>query len=211
MNEGLHLGDCGEGMRDIPDGAVDLILTDPPYTRDLYREAFGILAREAPRVLKPSGFLVTYSAHYFLPEVMNLLGTDLLFYWLLIQQNRAPRPRAWNRNLTITYKPILVYQRPPEKKQAYFGTDTLPRAHMEKRYHRWQQAIKEALYLVKLFTTGGEDLVLDPFAGSGTSLLAAKLLGRRWVGFERDPVAHGVAMERLTQTALGGWAGEVEG
>ena len=39
--------------------------------------------------------------------------------------------------------------------------------------------------------------VLDPFAGSGSTLLAAKMLGRKWLGVEMDAKYHAVASERL--------------
>ena len=41
------------------------------------------------------------------------------------------------------------------------------------------------------------DLVLDPFYGSGTTLLAAENLGRRWIGLDSSPVALAVASDRL--------------
>jgi site-specific DNA-methyltransferase (adenine-specific) len=49
------------------------------------------------------------------------------------------------------------------------------------------------------FTSPGE-VVLDPFAGSGTTLVAAKQLGRRALGFERDPTFHRSASSRLART-----------
>lgn len=42
-----------------------------------------------------------------------------------------------------------------------------------------------------------DDLILDPFAGSGTTGVAAIRLGRRFIGWERDPKYHAVAMKRL--------------
>ncbi len=51
--------------------------------------------------------------------------------------------------------------------------------------------------LVKLFTDPG-DLILDPFAGSGTTGVAAIRLGRRFIGWERDPKYHAIAVKRLT-------------
>ena len=50
--------------------------------------------------------------------------------------------------------------------------------------------------LVRDFTDPGE-LICDPFAGSGTTGVACKRLGRRFVGWERDPKFHAAAVKRL--------------
>ena len=42
------------------------------------------------------------------------------------------------------------------------------------------------------------DLVLDPFAGSGTTGVAAARLGRRWLLVDRNPVAVEIARGRLS-------------
>ncbi|MBK9446156.1 MAG: site-specific DNA-methyltransferase [Betaproteobacteria bacterium] len=52
--------------------------------------------------------------------------------------------------------------------------------------------------LVRDFTDPGE-LVCDPFAGSGTTGVACIRLGRRFVGWERDPKYHAIAVKRLSQ------------
>ena len=54
-------------------------------------------------------------------------------------------------------------------------------------------------WLVRLVTPPG-GLVLDPFAGSGTTLVAAKRLGRRAIGWERDPTFHAAALKRIEGT-----------
>ncbi len=41
------------------------------------------------------------------------------------------------------------------------------------------------------------DLILDPFAGSGTTAIAALMLGRRFVGWERDDNYHAIATRRI--------------
>lgn len=48
-------------------------------------------------------------------------------------------------------------------------------------------------------TTDPGDLVLDPFCGSGTTLVAAARLGRRWVGIDKSEVAYRIASERLSK------------
>ena len=45
--------------------------------------------------------------------------------------------------------------------------------------------------------TDEEDIVFDPFAGSGTTCLAAKKLNRRYLGMELNPTYHADALERL--------------
>jgi site-specific DNA-methyltransferase (adenine-specific) len=50
--------------------------------------------------------------------------------------------------------------------------------------------------LIRDFTDPG-DTILDPFAGSGTTGVAAIRLGRNFIGWERDPKYHAIAMKRL--------------
>jgi DNA modification methylase len=51
-------------------------------------------------------------------------------------------------------------------------------------------------YFVRLVTPIG-GVVMDPFAGSGTTGLAALVEGCKFVGFEQDPQYHTIAVERL--------------
>jgi hypothetical protein len=66
------------------------------------------------------------------------------------------------------------------------------------RCHPTQKPLDLMLALVRDFTDPGE-IVCDPFAGSGTTGVACIRLGRRFVGWERDPKYHAVAVKRLTQ------------
>jgi DNA modification methylase len=54
-------------------------------------------------------------------------------------------------------------------------------------------------YLITLGSRPG-DTVLDPFLGSGTTAMAAKSLGRRYIGIERERAYVGIARARVAAT-----------
>jgi DNA modification methylase len=67
--------------------------------------------------------------------------------------------------------------------------------------HPAPMPVEVARRCIRLSTWPGE-VVFDPFAGSGTTLLAARQLGRRAIGVERSARYCDLAVARLAQTAL---------
>jgi len=55
----------------------------------------------------------------------------------------------------------------------------------------------ELLYRIIISTSNPDDIVLDPFSGSGTTAAVAKRLGRKYIAFEREPFYVKIANERL--------------
>jgi site-specific DNA-methyltransferase (adenine-specific) len=197
----IYCMDCADGLSALPDGSVDLLFTDPPYLAAMYDKAYSVLAEQAPRVLRPGGWLITYAPQYHLPEIMQILGSSLQYWWTVAQLNQAnANAVVYARHVMVMWKPILVYANPPTEQPPKAFCDMVS-GKRQKRYHAWEQSIHEALHLLCRFTRPG-DLVVDPFAGSGTIPLAAKLLGLRYMGFEIDPDTHRIATERMQQTPL---------
>lgn len=69
---------------------------------------------------------------------------------------------------------------------------------LKKRYHPTQKPVPLCEWLIKTYTKPGQ-LVLDPFMGSGSTLVAALGLGRLCVGIEKDPEIYKTACDRLLQ------------
>jgi DNA modification methylase len=67
--------------------------------------------------------------------------------------------------------------------------------------HPCPKAVPEMSFLVDALTTPGQT-VLDPFCGTGTTLIAAGLLGRRYLGCDISETYCKVAMKRLTNLNL---------
>ncbi len=193
--------DCRDGLRDIADESIDIIFTDPPYLADLYETAYTTIAEQAPRILRPGGWLLTYAPQYHLPHIMRILGESLDYYWMVAQLNQSNANSViYARFVMAMWKPILIYARPPIEHPPRAFCD-LVSGKRQKRYHAWEQSIHEALHLLCRFANP-DDTILDPYMGSGTIPLAAKLLGLNYIGFEVDPGTFQIASNRMQQTPL---------
>jgi DNA modification methylase len=89
-------------------------------------------------------------------------------------------------NIKMTY-PFLQVPKPAKSEKEY-GTST-------KVSHPTIKPVKLMSYIITLFTREG-DFVLDPFLGSGTTGIASKLMGRSFVGIEREQEYMDIAQER---------------
>ncbi len=65
--------------------------------------------------------------------------------------------------------------------------------------HPCSKPVEEMLWMVEALTTPGQ-IVLDPFCGIGTTLIAAEQLGRRWIGCDLSRTYGRVALTRVRKT-----------
>lgn len=181
----MHIlyGDFREKGNAIPDNSINLILTDPPYGGDWLKlwEALGNLAK---RVLVPSGYLVAYSGQLYFPQVIADLSKYLTYYWTLALKLKS-RNLVNTRNIYNLWKPILIFQKPPLTTPQSYLCDFIDGLGAEKNNHKWQQEESEIYHLISYFCAEN-GTVLDPMAGSGTTLVAAKKLHRQYIGIEID-------------------------
>jgi DNA modification methylase len=91
---------------------------------------------------------------------------------------------------------LLAKGKPPLPKQPL--ADVIDMPYSGNKLHPTQKPVTALAPLVRSFTLPGE-LVLDPFAGSGSSCAAALLTGRRYIGIELDAAYHQIANQRLTR------------
>lgn len=200
------LGDCLDVLPSLPAESADLVLTDPPYLVN-YRDRSGrsIANDDAGDWLAPA-----------FGEIFRVLKRDafcISFYgWNRVDQFFAAwkaagfRPvghvvfakRYSSKSTFLAYRHesafLLAKGRPA--KPAKPIPDVLPWQYSGNTLHPTQKPISSLLPLIESFSQPG-DLVLDPFAGSGSTCAAAQQLGRRYVGIELDPGFHATASRRL--------------
>jgi 16S rRNA G966 N2-methylase RsmD len=192
----FRLGDFEEVFADIPDGSVDCIITDPPYPFE-FIEVWSKLSRVAKRVLKPNGFCIAYSGQMNLPEVIKRMSENLTYYWTFSLIHTGSRQLINGRSLFCGWKPILVFQNGFSKIEKPFD-DFIMGTGMEKTHHKWQQAEMELKHLIDNFTNEG-DVIMEPFAGGGTTILAALKSNRNIIAAEIDETSYNVSKQRISE------------
>lgn len=121
----LHQGDCLEIMKDIADGSVDCIITDPPYgtTQNKWDSVIDLelMWQEVWRVLKPNGACVLFSAQ---PFTSVLISSQLKYYkyeWVWVKNlktgnlNARRMPMGGHETVQVFYKKPPTYN--PQKRQ----------------------------------------------------------------------------------------------
>jgi ParB-like chromosome segregation protein Spo0J/DNA modification methylase len=186
----FRLGDFEEVFKDIPDGSIDCIITDPPYPYE-FIEVWSKLSRVAKRVLKPNGYCIAYSGQMYLPEVMQRMSENLDYYWTFAVYHEGQTQIVNGINLMCRWKPVLIFQNGKKKIENTFQ-DYFISEQREKNGHDWQQSKSGVGYLIEMFTKEG-DTILEPFAGSGTTIIAARDKKRNVIASEIDEKTYNIA------------------
>ncbi len=161
--------------------SVNAIITDPPYTKE-FVPLWSPFAEFASKVLVPGGYLIAYSWVTCLPQIYNILSEHLEYFWTLSLIYKTPYinypTKTFNR-----FNVILVYYKPPLSLPEEYFNDVIFGPGKEKDFHNWQKPESELYGIIDKFTKPN-DLILDPFAGSGSTLSACLKKQRRVIGIE---------------------------
>ena len=190
-------GDFRDVCKNIPDESVDAVICDPPYLKKSLPlwEPFGEVSK---RVLKPGGYLITYTGVMFLKETMDALSKNLTYFWEIAVLHTLA-PKAYLANAANWHKDILLFYKPPYRKPCRTFQDVIKSPAPEKSLHPWQQPENELRELVDILTNPG-DLVLDPFCGSGTLPCLCQKMKRRCIAIDIDPKCVLVTKGRLVKS-----------
>ena len=173
----------------VQDASVDLVFTDPPYGA-YWLHHWARLGALCASKLRPGGNLLAYAPKLSLGPVSQLLSPFLQPVSILDIGEAPSSQRLGTLNLVSSHRPVLWYARPPVTPLKELTPDFVQSPGAEKQFHIWQQSLGPVLEWIAAFTRPN-DLVVDPFVGSGTTAIACLKLGRRFRGCEIDwSVAH---------------------
>lgn len=221
----LYRGDCLDLLPEI--GEVDHVITDPPYETEAHTKARRGIAEayEIDFAAMSEATRAAVSAHFARASrgwILVFCQIEAVGTW---RESLAEAGAKWMRGQTW-YKPDGTPQFTGDRPAQ--GTEHIATAWAGKGRSRWNGGGRRGFYehgvnhggraraeahptekplslmreLVRLFTDPGE-LILDPFAGSGTTGLAARMEGRRAILVEREERYCEVAARRLERMPRG--------
>ena len=190
-------GDFREACKNIKDESVDAVICDPPYLKK-FLHLWEPLGEVSKRVLKPGGYLITYTGVMFLKETMDALSKNLTYFWEIAVLHTLA-PMAYSANAANWHKDVLLFYKPPYRKPCRPFQDVIKSPAPEKNLHPWQQPENDLRELVDILTNPG-DLVLDPFCGSGTIAFLCQKMERRCIAIDIDPKCVLVTKGRLVKS-----------
>ncbi len=250
----IYPGDCLDLLHTIPDEAIQLVVTSPPYNigkeyekrlkLENYVEQQALVIRECVRVLSPQGSICWQVGNYV--EQGAIVPLDTILYPVFREVGLKMRNRIiWHfehglhctnrfsgryetiiwftktNDYTFNLDPVRVPQKYPGKKYfkgpnvgQYSGNPlgknpgdvwVVPNVksnHVEKTGHPCQFPV-ELIERLVVSMTNDDDWVLDPFLGTGTTVIAAIMHGRRGIGAETVPKYVELAQDRIGKAMAG--------
>jgi site-specific DNA-methyltransferase (adenine-specific) len=207
----ISQGDCISLLAQMPAESADFALTDPPYlvrymSRDgrtvpnddndrWLRPAFAGLFRVLRRNCYAVSFYGWNHADRFL-NAYRAAGFSVIGHLVF-----AKRYASSTGFLRYQHEQAYLLAKGSPLKPAHPISDVIEWTYTGNKLHPTQKPIPALLQLVETFSLPGQ-VVIDPFCGSGSSLLAAKLLGRQFIGFDLDARYAAIASRRLRSDQL---------
>lgn len=211
----LYCDDCRDVMRSFPAGSIDSVITDPPYGERTHKghDATASMGRDgADRKILGYEFLSASDA--------RVLGHDFSAIrrkWACVMTSHDLIPE-WEKGLEgYTFAPLPIVMEGMTVRLCGDGPSSWSVWMMVNRATGHKDGTKPGAYvgvpersnsvrgakplwlmtrIVSDYSAPG-DIILDPFAGSGTTGVAALRMGRRFVGVELNPEYCEIAARRL--------------
>lgn len=229
--------DCLEGMKQIENESVNLIISDPPYkttARGHAGNSGGMLQKEINKkgnVFKHNSILPRDYARYLFNRLKDgghcYIMTNHVNLIEMLNEFKSVgfhfiKSLIWDKGNKIMgqyymsqFEYILFFRKGIGVKINNCGTSDLISIPNNKtkidgnNIHDTEKPIELMKILINNSSKEG-DLVLDPFMGSGTTAIASLQINRRFIGFEIDEEYHSISEKRLELTSNNKQKGKVE-
>lgn len=220
MSIKLMQGDCLDLMQNIPDGSVDMVLCDPPYGIDFQSCRIKDKDRRKPkikndkrpfiefiplvkRILKPTGCVMIFTRWDVQQDFIDAMKeAKLAPNSCVIWDKRIHGMGDLRRAFGSRYESILFHAEHDFRFQGKRPTDIIAcsRVAASKLIHPNEKPVDLLQGLIRICCPVG-GVILDCFAGSGSTGVAAVNTGRSFIGIELDEKYYDIATKRIAEAA----------
>jgi DNA modification methylase len=203
--------DCTKALPMLHDKAINFVLTDPPYiTRYRSRDGRTILNddnaawlnpafAEIYRVLADDSFAVTF---YGWPQADKFMDAYRKAGFRVVGHLMFPKTYASStRFVKYQHESAHLLAKGNPKAPLTPISDVIAWSYSGNKLHPTQKPVSALTPLIEAFSQPGQ-VILDPFAGSGSTLVAARTLRRDYIGIELDAEYHAIARRRLSESDM---------
>jgi tRNA1(Val) A37 N6-methylase TrmN6 len=197
--ENIIHGDALEEIKKLENHSVDAVITAPPVETPQF--VIQDLLSEVRRVLRPNGSILIFTDYHNLLNICNAfyLNDIHLSRDIVVTYNTAIHETGVNSLLPIHELVLWGYV---GDKPLYNFTeverDVWGRGNPVSSEYANEKRSDILLSLIEMVTDKGQT-VLDPFAGNGATIAAAKTLERNFIGIEKDELWYKLMLEKVSQ------------
>lgn len=209
MKNKIYFEDCIKTMAKMHNDSIDMVFTSPPYNRkrndkyshfnDINNHYFDFLVKvidECLRVCSGNVFINIQKNYYNKADVFKLFGyyanvLTEVFIW----EKTNPMPAA-GLAITNSYEFVLCLGPTLKSNRTYTKNHLSTSVNRMTKEHKAIMHPLVADFFIENFTKPN-DLIYDPFIGTGTTALACKKLGRDYLGSEISEDYYNVTMSNL--------------
>jgi site-specific DNA-methyltransferase (adenine-specific) len=195
----IYHGDCRDVLPTLSAGSVDLVLTDPPYGVQIAEWDKMAPYRVLPDLLNISrGAVLWFGAASRLQT--DITSFDVPPQRVIVWHVAFSLAKTSAHGMFYRWHPIYAWQLPTHHNGPTTDVLTVRQSGHDEWYHPGTKPLLLMSKLIGLSPVQG--IVMDPFMGSGTTLRAAKDLGRRAIGIEIEESYCEIAAKRLSQEVM---------
>jgi site-specific DNA-methyltransferase (adenine-specific) len=198
--------DCLDVLPELPSRSIDFVFTDPPYlTRYRDRSGRTVSGDDQNSWVKPAFSQIYRVLKYdrFCVSFYGWSKVDQFFaawraagFYPVAHLVWAKRYASSQRYVDYHHEQAYVLAKGCPERPTIRLPDVLTWQYTGNRLHPTQKPVSGLVPVVCTFSRPG-DVVLDPFCGSGSMLVAAQSVGRRHIGIEMDADHAEAAQARL--------------
>jgi len=209
-------------LNELPDKSIDLVVTDPPYKTITGGDSNGVNSERPKGMLSGNRKLFKYQKlkiYDWMPQLYRVLKEETHCYIFTNVINMGDMLEE-SKKAGFKLHNILVWQKNNCTPSQYYMKNCEYVLFLRKGKAKWINDIggsktvhsfdniignkkhptEKPIDLLKMYTKNSSDegnIVLDPFAGSGSTLVACKELNRQYIGYEIDEKYYSIATKRL--------------